>query len=137
VIGERVGCGSISRSCVSLDCRFCHESCYGRGRLSDVVANISCTFVMSFTVKRMPSKKKKYNARFPAVSFALYVKDVLIMYTPFLKQCFSLYLHVFKQSFYYGMMLRLMILIFIVIVIQNCIVSLGDVIPMRQIVLLL
>lgn len=77
-------CGSISRSCGSLDYRFCHESCYGRRRLSDV-ENILCTFVRSFAVKRMPSKKKKYNARFPAVSFALCVKDMLIMYTPFCK----------------------------------------------------
>jgi len=53
--------------------------------LSDVVANILCTFVKSFAVKRMPSKKKKYNARFPAVSFALDVKDMLIMYTPVCK----------------------------------------------------
>ena len=80
-----VGCGSISRSCDSLDYRFCHESCYGRRRLSDVVANIYYIFVKSFAVKRMPSKKKKYNARFPAVSFALYVKDMLIMYTSFCK----------------------------------------------------
>jgi hypothetical protein len=79
------GCGSISRLCVCLDCRFCYESCYGRRRLSDVVANILCTFVKSFAVKRMPSKKKKYNARFPAVSFALDVKDMLIMYTPVCK----------------------------------------------------
>jgi len=64
---------------------FFYESCYGRRRLSDVVANILCNFVKRFAVKRMPSKKKKYNARFPAVSFALYVKDMLIMYAPFCK----------------------------------------------------
>jgi hypothetical protein len=49
--------------------------------LSDVVANILYTYVKSFAVKRMPSKKKKYNARFPAVSFALCVKEMLIMCT--------------------------------------------------------
>jgi len=67
---------------------FCHESCYGRRCLSDVIANILCTYVKSFAVKRMPSKKKKYNARFPAVSFALYVKEMLIMYTPFVSKAF-------------------------------------------------
>ena len=76
-----LGSGSISRSCVFLDYRCCHESYYVWRRLSDV-ANILYIFVKNFPVKRMPSKKKKYNARFPAVSFALYVKDMLFMCTP-------------------------------------------------------
>ena len=83
-----VGWGSISLSYVSLDYRFCHVRCYGRRRLSDGIANILCTFVRRFASERMPSKKKKYNARFPAVSFALYVKDTLIMYTPFVSKAF-------------------------------------------------
>jgi hypothetical protein len=53
--------------------------------LSYGVADIFCTFVKSFAVLIMPSKKKKYNARFPAVSFALHVNDMLIMYMPFVE----------------------------------------------------
>ena len=47
------------------------------------VAGILCSFVKSFAIKRMPSKKKKYNARFPAVSFTIVVNGMLTVYTPF------------------------------------------------------